>query len=70
MPSMETIGFIGLGVMGGPMCRNMALKHAGRVLAFDLSADALAALGDTKAEPVVRRWKKSAPRLLLLPRRG
>ena len=48
----ETIGFIGLGVMGGPMCRNMAAKHPGRVLAQDLSADALAALSDTKAEPV------------------
>ncbi|WP_394701506.1 NAD(P)-dependent oxidoreductase [uncultured Roseibium sp.] len=52
MQGAETIGFIGLGVMGGPMCRNMATKHAGRVLAFDLSAEALAALGDTKVEPV------------------
>ncbi len=32
------------------MCRNMALKHPGRVLVFDLSDDALAALSDTKAE--------------------
>jgi 3-hydroxyisobutyrate dehydrogenase-like beta-hydroxyacid dehydrogenase len=31
-----TIGFIGLGVMGGPMCRNMANKHDGHVIAFDL----------------------------------
>lgn len=51
MSDDKTIGFIGLGVMGGPMCRNMATKHPGRVLAFDLSQDALAALGDTKAEP-------------------
>ncbi|MAS04983.1 MAG: 2-hydroxy-3-oxopropionate reductase [Ahrensia sp.] len=50
MSSNEIVGFIGLGVMGGPMCRNMALKHPGRVLAFDLSEDALAALSDTKAE--------------------
>ncbi len=50
MTSEPTIGFIGLGVMGGPMCRNMALKHPGRVLAFDLSADALGALSDTRAE--------------------
>jgi len=50
MSSMDTIGFIGLGVMGGPMCRNMALKHPGRVIAFDLSASALDALSDTKAE--------------------
>jgi len=50
MSNMDTIGFIGLGVMGGPMCRNIALKHAGCVLAFDLSASALEALSDTKAE--------------------
>ena len=48
--AIPTIGFIGLGVMGGPMCRNVATKHAGEVVAFDLSADALAALGDTKVE--------------------
>ncbi|MFC0218833.1 NAD(P)-dependent oxidoreductase [Pseudochelatococcus lubricantis] len=51
MSNAETIGFIGLGVMGGPMCRNVALKHPGRVIAFDLSATALEALADTKAEP-------------------
>ncbi len=45
-----TIGFIGLGVMGFPMCRNMATKHDGPVLAFDLSANALAALAGTAAE--------------------
>lgn len=50
MSSTDTIGFIGLGVMGGPMCRNIALKHPGRVIAFDLSASALDALSDTKAE--------------------
>src|SRR5262245_2030161 len=36
-----TIGFIGLGVMGGPMCRNIAGKHAGVVYAFDLNGAAL-----------------------------
>ena len=40
----ETIGFIGLGVMGGPMCMNVAAKHPGQVLAFDLSEEALAAV--------------------------
>jgi 3-hydroxyisobutyrate dehydrogenase-like beta-hydroxyacid dehydrogenase len=49
--STETIGFIGLGVMGGPMCRNMAKKHSGRVLMLDRDAAAIAALSDTKAEP-------------------
>ncbi len=50
MTSSPTIGFIGLGVMGGPMCRNIAVKHAGRVIAFDMNNEALAALSDTKAE--------------------
>jgi 3-hydroxyisobutyrate dehydrogenase-like beta-hydroxyacid dehydrogenase len=36
--------------MGGPMCRNIALKHPGRVIAFDMNEEALAALSDTKAE--------------------
>ncbi|MEB2399121.1 MAG: NAD(P)-dependent oxidoreductase [Alcaligenaceae bacterium] len=43
------IGFIGLGVMGGPMCRNMALKHAGDVLAYDMNSSAFEALEGTKA---------------------
>lgn len=43
------IGFIGLGVMGGPMCRNMALKHAGDVVAFDLNPQAFQLLEGTKA---------------------
>lgn len=50
MSNVQTIGFVGLGVMGGPMCRNIAQKHQGRVIAFDLSPDALAALSDTRAE--------------------
>jgi 3-hydroxyisobutyrate dehydrogenase-like beta-hydroxyacid dehydrogenase len=50
MTANETIGFIGLGVMGGPMCRNIAKKHAGRVLMLDRDAAAVAALTDTKAE--------------------
>lgn len=43
------IGFVGLGVMGGPMCRNMALKHAGEVLAFDMNSAAFDVLEGTKA---------------------
>lgn len=45
----ERIGFIGLGVMGGPMCRNLAKKHTGEVRAFDLSEAARAALQDSRA---------------------
>jgi 3-hydroxyisobutyrate dehydrogenase-like beta-hydroxyacid dehydrogenase len=43
------IGFVGLGVMGGPMCRNVALKHNGEVVAFDMNAAAFAVLDGTKA---------------------
>jgi 3-hydroxyisobutyrate dehydrogenase-like beta-hydroxyacid dehydrogenase len=50
MSSVQTIGFIGLGVMGGPMCRNIAKKHPGRVLMLDREPAAIAALSDTKAE--------------------
>lgn len=46
------LGFVGLGVMGGPMCRNMALKHAGAVLAFDTQDAAFEAVAQTKARRV------------------
>ena len=52
MTDNQTIGFVGLGVMGGPMCRNIAKKHAGRVLMLDREPAAIAALSDTKAEAV------------------
>ncbi len=41
MPEFETIGFIGLGVMGEPICRNLVKKSGARVLAFDLAAEPL-----------------------------
>jgi 3-hydroxyisobutyrate dehydrogenase-like beta-hydroxyacid dehydrogenase len=47
--AVPVIGFVGLGVMGGPMCRNVALKHAGDVIAFDVNAAAFASLQETKA---------------------
>lgn len=46
---IPVIGFVGLGVMGGAMCRNMAVKHAGEVLAFDTNAAAFAVLESTRA---------------------
>jgi 3-hydroxyisobutyrate dehydrogenase-like beta-hydroxyacid dehydrogenase len=46
------LGFVGLGVMGGAMCRNMALKHAGEVLAFDTQDAAFEAVAETKARRV------------------
>src|SRR5262245_51214948 len=46
---VTSIGFIGLGVMGGAMCRNIAAKHDGPVLAFDLSPQAGEAIAGTAA---------------------
>jgi len=49
LKAVPVIGFVGLGVMGGPMCRNVALKHSGEVIAFDMNSAAFAALDGTKA---------------------
>ena len=38
----KTIGFIGLGVMGEPICRNLVRKSGARVIAFDLAPEPLA----------------------------
>ncbi len=46
---MSTIGFIGLGVMGEPMCRNLARKSDRPVMAFDLAPEPL---GRLKADGV------------------
>ncbi|MEC9346149.1 MAG: NAD(P)-dependent oxidoreductase [Pseudomonadota bacterium] len=40
----EAIGFIGTGVMGEPMCRNIILKSGRPVVAFDLNPEPLARL--------------------------
>ena len=45
------IGFIGLGVMGGPMCRNVVRKHPASVNAFDLNPDRLRDLAEAGARP-------------------
>ena len=44
MSRFETIGFIGLGVMGEPICRNLVRKSGAPVLAFDLAPEPLARL--------------------------
>lgn len=47
--SAAVLGFIGLGVMGGPMCKNAVKKHGAPVLAFDMAATALEELREAGA---------------------
>ena len=44
MATVTTLGFIGLGVMGEPMCRNLALKSSRAVVAYDRRPEPLQAL--------------------------
>jgi len=48
---VETLGFIGLGVMGEPMCRNLARKSGCRVLGCDLSRAPLERLAADGVRP-------------------
>jgi 3-hydroxyisobutyrate dehydrogenase-like beta-hydroxyacid dehydrogenase len=55
MMGVNKLGFIGLGVMGGRMCRNLAEKAGKPVVAFDMDAakvEALAQHGVTAASSV------------------
>lgn len=45
MSNIKKLGFIGLGVMGEPMCRNLAVKQAISVLAYDTQQAPLERLG-------------------------
>ena len=49
MPQYEPIGFIGLGVMGEPICRNLLKKSGASVVAFDLSREPLERLREEGA---------------------
>jgi 3-hydroxyisobutyrate dehydrogenase len=42
MSEYKTVGFIGLGVMGEPICRNLVKKSGRRVVVFDLAPEPLA----------------------------
>lgn len=49
------VGFIGVGNMGGPMCRNIIRKSGEQIVVFDLNADAVRTctdLGATAAKSV------------------
>jgi len=45
-PAIKTIGFIGLGVMGEPMCGHLARRSGKAVLAYDLRNEPLARLAE------------------------
>lgn len=66
----ETIGFIGLGVMGEPMCRNIAKKSGRPVVAYDINPaplDRLAAHGVARAASAAEMAAKAGTVLLSLP---
>jgi len=64
------IGFIGLGVMGEPICRNLVRKSGRRVSAFDLAAEPLARIvadGAGAAGSVAEAVRSSEVIFLCLP---
>jgi 3-hydroxyisobutyrate dehydrogenase-like beta-hydroxyacid dehydrogenase len=56
------LGFIGLGVMGEPMCRNLAAKTGARIVALDVDPEPLARLGadGVAASPSVEALARDA----------
>jgi 3-hydroxyisobutyrate dehydrogenase len=70
MPDIKTIGFIGLGVMGEPICRNLVKKSGANVIVFDLAPEPLARLraeGASVAGSVAEIVDKSDIVFLCLP---
>ncbi|THD60362.1 MAG: NAD(P)-dependent oxidoreductase [Bradyrhizobium sp.] len=70
MSPASTVGFIGLGVMGEPICRNLVNKSGAAVIAFDLSQAALSRLraeGAAIAGSVAEIIDKSEIVFLCLP---
>jgi 3-hydroxyisobutyrate dehydrogenase-like beta-hydroxyacid dehydrogenase len=49
--TFKQVGFIGLGVMGEPMCRNLAQKSGLKAVAFDLDPDPLQRLSAHGVQP-------------------
>ncbi len=70
MNATDSIGFVGLGVMGEPMCRNLARKCARPVLAYDqreLPLQSLAADGVSAARSISELGERSEVVFLSLP---
>ena len=69
-PDAGALGFIGLGVMGEPICRNLIRKGGRPVVAYDLAAEPLArvkAEGAAIAASVADAVRGSAVTFLCLP---
>jgi len=49
--TQQTLGFVGLGVMGEPMCANLAAKSGARVLCHDLDVAPMRRLAERGAVP-------------------
>jgi 3-hydroxyisobutyrate dehydrogenase len=70
MSGSQTLGFIGTGVMGEPMCRNLAAKSGQRVLAWDPSPaplERLRAAGVASAASAVDVAGQASTLFLCLP---
>lgn len=70
MTGANVLAFIGLGVMGEPMCRNLAKKSGSRVVAYDTRSeplDALAADGVERATSVADVAARAGTIFLCLP---
>jgi 3-hydroxyisobutyrate dehydrogenase len=51
MPDSKVLGFIGLGVMGEPMCRHLVTKSGSQVVVFDLMPEPVGRLAALGARP-------------------
>jgi 3-hydroxyisobutyrate dehydrogenase-like beta-hydroxyacid dehydrogenase len=66
MKDIRTIGFIGLGVMGEPMCRNIAQRSGAAVTAFDLDPAPLQRLSAAGVKAAASVCDCAAPADLVL----
>jgi 3-hydroxyisobutyrate dehydrogenase-like beta-hydroxyacid dehydrogenase len=70
MPSTVVLGFVGLGVMGEPMCRNLIRKSGAHVVAYDVRGEPLEALardGVERASSGVEVVERAETIFLCLP---
>jgi len=70
MSNFETVGFIGLGVMGEPMCRNLVQKSGLAVIGLDLNPEPmerLAARGVAPGQSVAQVTESADALLVSLP---